>query len=85
MQSLPATSRPLLVQKLRLATDQLLPVQKPSRPNRFLLTYLCPPLRPRDAVSRTANVERNGGHKWVNPADPKTILRITAILVGATS
>ena len=20
---------------------------------------------PRDAVSRTANVERNGGHKWV--------------------
>ena len=21
---------------------------------------------PRDAVSRTANVERNGGHKWVN-------------------
>ena len=23
---------------------------------------------PRDAVSRTANVERNGGHKWVNIA-----------------
>ena len=21
---------------------------------------------PRDAVSRTVNVERNGGHKWVN-------------------
>ena len=21
---------------------------------------------PRDEVSRTANVERNGGHKWVN-------------------
>ena len=29
-----------------------------------------PPLNlimPRDAVSRTANVERNGGHKWVKP------------------
>ena len=26
------------------------------------------PIMPRDAVSRTANVERNGGHKWVkNP------------------
>ena len=24
------------------------------------------PIMPRDAVSRTANVERNGGHKWVN-------------------
>ena len=24
------------------------------------------PILPRDAVSRTANVERNGGHKWVN-------------------
>ena len=24
------------------------------------------PLMPRDAVSRTANVERNGGHKWVS-------------------
>ena len=23
------------------------------------------PIMPRDAVSRTANVERNGGHKWV--------------------
>ena len=23
------------------------------------------PIIPRDAVSRTANVERNGGHKWV--------------------
>ena len=22
---------------------------------------------PRDAVSRTANVERNGDHKWVKP------------------
>ena len=22
---------------------------------------------PKDAVSRTANVERNGGHKWVDP------------------
>ena len=25
---------------------------------------------PRDAVSRTANVERNGGHKWVKALDP---------------
>ena len=25
---------------------------------------------PRDAVSRTANVERNGGHKWVKE-DPQ--------------
>ena len=24
------------------------------------------PIMPRDAVSRTANVERNGGHKWGN-------------------
>ena len=24
---------------------------------------------PRDAVSRTANVERNGGHKWVKELD----------------
>ena len=24
------------------------------------------PIMPRDAVSRTANVERNGGQKWVN-------------------
>ena len=24
------------------------------------------PIIPRDAVSRTANVERNGGQKWVN-------------------
>ena len=24
------------------------------------------PIMPIDAVSRTANVERNGGHKWVN-------------------
>ena len=24
---------------------------------------------PRDAVSRTANVEHNGGHKWVNNGD----------------
>ena len=23
------------------------------------------PIIPRDAISRTANVERNGGHKWV--------------------
>ena len=23
------------------------------------------PIMPRDAVSRTANVERTGGHKWV--------------------
>ena len=23
------------------------------------------PIMPRDTVSRTANVERNGGHKWV--------------------
>ena len=23
------------------------------------------PIMPRDAVSRTANVKRNGGHKWV--------------------
>ena len=27
---------------------------------------------PRDAVSRTANVERNGGHKWVNVQSQKT-------------
>ena len=26
---------------------------------------------PRDAVSRTANVERNGGHKWVNQVDER--------------
>ena len=25
------------------------------------------PIMPRDAVSRTANVERTGRHKWVNP------------------
>ena len=25
---------------------------------------------PRDAVSRTANVERNGGHKWVQLINP---------------
>ena len=25
---------------------------------------------PRDAVSRTANVERNGGHKWVKKNRP---------------
>ena len=25
---------------------------------------------PRDAVSRTANVERTGGHKWVNLTRP---------------
>ena len=24
------------------------------------------PIMPRDAVSRTANVGHNGGHKWVN-------------------
>ena len=31
------------------------------------LTHFCPPLRSTfaDCVSRTANVERNGGHKWV--------------------
>ena len=29
------------------------------------ITHLCPPL-PRDAISRTANVERTGRHKWVN-------------------
>ena len=28
---------------------------------------------PRDAVSRTANVERNGGHKWVNINNPRYI------------
>ena len=28
---------------------------------------------PRDAVSRTANVERTGQHKWVNYAGFKTI------------
>ena len=27
------------------------------------------PIMPRDAVSRTANVERNDGHKWVNEAN----------------
>ena len=27
---------------------------------------------PRDAVSRTANVERNGGHKWVKEILPAT-------------
>jgi len=26
------------------------------------------PIMPRDAVSRTENVERNGGHKWVKEA-----------------
>ena len=33
------------------------------------------PIMPRDKVSRTANVERNGGHKWVNAEwspSPKT-------------
>ena len=30
------------------------------------------PIMPRDAVSRTANVERNGGHKWV-----KTVLSMS--------
>ena len=46
-----------------------------------LLTHLCRPVRstfavretgapimPRDAVSRTASVERTGRHKWVNLA-----------------
>ena len=30
---------------------------------------------PRDAVSRTANVERNGGHKWVKalPVTPEIL------------
>ena len=29
---------------------------------------------PRDAVSRTANVERNGGHKWVKELDRDMVL-----------
>ena len=29
----------------------------------------------RDAVSRTANVERNGGHKWVNVNSTNNYLR----------
>jgi len=29
-------------------------------------------LRPRDAVSRTANVERNEGHKWVDSNQSRT-------------
>ena len=28
--------------------------------------HLCPPLRSTFAVRETANVERNGGHKWVD-------------------
>jgi len=31
------------------------------------------PIMPREAVSRTANVERNGGHKWVNTKDYVTV------------
>ena len=28
---------------------------------------------PRDAISRTANFERNGGHKWVNKEEKKEV------------
>ena len=34
-----------------------------------------PPLCREDAVSRTANVERNGGHKWVKSGDIILMLR----------
>ena len=39
---------------------------------------------PRDAVSRTANVERNSGHKWVNTnadADTKELRLIVMIII----
>ena len=36
--------------------------------NPFLPTVAFKICYPRDAVSRTANVERNGGQKWVNTA-----------------
>ena len=32
---------------------------------------------PRDAVSRTANVERTGRHKWVNPEIVYRSLRVS--------
>ena len=31
---------------------------------------------PRDAVSRSANVERNGGHKWVKIIDKSSLVII---------
>ena len=34
------------------------------------------PIMPRDAVSRTANVQRNGGHKWVKWAKKKVKKRM---------
>ena len=34
------------------------------------------PIVPRDAVSRTANVERNGGHKWVNTIQQSAAAKI---------
>ena len=43
---------------------------------------------PRDAVSRTANVERTGRHKWVNQQNQlktvhiESILRLTRKLLG---
>ena len=39
---------------------------KPLRNDSALRGVRGSPIMPRDAVSRTTNVERNGGHKWVN-------------------
>ena len=35
---------------------------------------------PRDAVSRTANVERNGGHKWVNAERRQPLRRAPCVV-----
>ena len=39
------------------------------------------PIMPRDAVSRTANVERNGGHKWVNGSSSYKPLRMVTDMI----
>ena len=48
------------------------PAQEHQMPGAYLLNPFLPTVAfniccPRDCVSRTANVERNGGHKWVKP------------------
>ena len=40
------------------------------------------PIMPRDAVSRTANVERNGGHKWDTKFGNSELLRIICFRLG---
>ena len=40
------------------------------------------PIMPRDAVSRTANVERTGRHKWVNNVEA-TMAQIVIFFIGS--